>query len=255
MSRLVLALMIATAILIARLPGVEAQDAECSPGPGQITNVFVDVESVSTDGFTGPSSSTLNRPTGETVVVDSSAVKEWLGAVQSNADVMVGMRLQVVGLRQEDCSILAVRIFSPIAKTDCSPGPGPGHQDEVFIDVQSVSADGFMGPASDTAGQPTGETVTVTVDFPGQTQWHGAVQSSADVMVGMRLRVSGPRQEDCSIHALDVFSTIVDLPATGVGPERGSSGQEVVLAALAASTLLLLSGLATYGWRRSRSRP
>ena len=245
MSRIVLALMIATAILIARLPAVEAQDAECSPGPGQITNVFIDVESVSADGFTGPSSSTLGRSTGETVTVEVDSSTEWLGAVQSNADVMVGMRLQVVGPRQDDCSILAVRVFSSLVKIDCSPSLG--EIINVFVEVQSVSADGFIGRTS------TGE--TVLVDSSTVKEWLGVVQSNADVVVGMSLQVVGPLQEDCSILAERVFSPLADLPAAGVGPKRGNAGQEVVLAVLAAGTFLVLSGLATYGWRRSRSRP
>ncbi len=251
MSRLVLALMIATAILIARLPAVEAQEPECSPGPGQITNVFVDVESVSTDGFTGPSSSTLGRLTGKTVTVEVDSSTEWLGVVQSNADVMVGMKLQVVGPRQDDCSILAGTVFSTLAKAECSPGPG--EIDNVFIDVQRVLTDGFIGPASNTQGQPRGE--TVIVDSSTVVEWIGAVQSNADVMVGMNLQVVGPRQDDCSILAVRVFSPIADLPATGVGPEQGNSGQEVVPVALAVSTFLLLAGLVAYGWGRSRTQP
>ena len=251
MSRLVLALMIATSILIARLPAVEAQEPECSPGPGEIDNVFVDVQSVSTDGFMGPASNTLGQPRGETVTVEVDSSTEWLGAVQSNADVMVGMNLQVVGPRQDDCSILAVRVFSSLVKIDCSPGLG--EIINVFVEVQSVSADGFIGRTSNTLGQPTGE--TVVVDSSTVKEWLGVVQSNADVVVGMSLQVVGPLQEDCSILAERVFSPLADLPAAGVGPKRGNAGQEVVLAVLAAGTFLVLSGLATYGWRRSRSRP
>lgn len=121
---MLLAATVVTALLLARVPAVGAQQAECSPGPGEIANFFVHVQSITAGGFVGPASTTLHQPTGEVVTVHANPSTQWHGAVQGLGDVQPGMDVQAVGPRQDDCSIIAVNIFTPEAPTQVPPDVG-----------------------------------------------------------------------------------------------------------------------------------
>lgn len=111
----VLMAFVAAGVLLAvQEPGVKAQTPQCpSPGVGQLVNNLVEVESLISDGFIGPASNTLYQPTGETLSVHVDSATNWVGDVRTLSDVRVGMPLQVVGRRQDDCSLIAVTILGP----------------------------------------------------------------------------------------------------------------------------------------------
>ncbi len=153
---------------------------------------------------------------------------------------------------------------TPTSTPPCSPGPG--EIANFIVDVETVTSDGFVGPAHSTLGPLTGEVVTVHVT--PETQWHGTVQGLEDVQVGMSLQAVGPRQDDCSIVAVNVFSAgpgltpsptataapaATALPPTGTGPgtETGFAAPAVAaLAALVGAGLFL--SLASLAARRGR---
>ena len=124
---------------------------QCSPGPGEIANFFVEIETTGQQSFAGPASSLVNRPLGETVTVHADASTQWTGELQSVAELAEGMQVQVVGPRQADCSIAAVNIFSggnePIPRlvtfapgeTVSSEGPGI-----FFLDPETGAVEGWI---------------------------------------------------------------------------------------------------------------
>lgn len=93
---------------------------QCQPGPGEIGSVYVMVETVAGDSFTGSAAIRAGGPIVESVTVKVTPSTEWYGPAQSLADLRPGMKwIQAVGPRQDDCSVMAVRIFSP-----GTPSPG-----------------------------------------------------------------------------------------------------------------------------------
>ncbi|MGA2286021.1 MAG: hypothetical protein ABSG55_07125 [Dehalococcoidia bacterium] len=91
--------------------------------PGEIINDYVHVDTVLPDGFAGPATDTLLRPTGETLTVHVDSATNWIGPVQSLAGVTPGLILQAVGPRQPDCSVVAVNVFSPGPPETPAPAP------------------------------------------------------------------------------------------------------------------------------------
>lgn len=109
-------------------PPAYGQAPSCTPGPGDIANVYVQVRSVTSDGFSGDAFGTLDtsRPTGQTMTVHVGATTTWHGHVKSLAAVKVGgEKLQVAGKVRPDCSLDAANIFSS-ETSPALPGTGTG---------------------------------------------------------------------------------------------------------------------------------
>lgn len=127
--------------------------AQCSPGPGEIANFIIDIETTGERSFTGPASSTIHRPRGETVTVHVDADTQWVGDIQSVTELEEYMQVQAVGPRQADCSIAAVTIISggtePIPRpVTFAPGEtvsaeGPGI---FFLDPETGATEGWVIP-------------------------------------------------------------------------------------------------------------
>ena len=123
---------------------VQAQTPQCLPPPGQTVNDFVDVQTLNPDGFAGPATSTNYRPTGEILTVHINSSTHWLGDVQSLADVRVGVRLQVTGTRQPDCSIVAINVLSSAVTT---PTPQPGTTPGQSLPATGTGSGGNFSPS------------------------------------------------------------------------------------------------------------
>ena len=101
------------------MPGAEYLigpfQGRCSPGPGEMADVFVRVQKYNGESFTGLVEMASRQPTGETVRVHIDSTTQFNG--QAQGDILeeypgFAGRVQVIGQRQEDCSIVAINILT-----------------------------------------------------------------------------------------------------------------------------------------------
>jgi hypothetical protein len=88
----------------------------CSPGPGESVALTLVVDGFTNDApigsIYGQASPTSDEPNGERAIVHLAPATEWQGAVQGFDQLRPGMKLQVTGKRQDDCSIVATKLIT-----------------------------------------------------------------------------------------------------------------------------------------------
>lgn len=180
---------------------------QCSPSAGETANFMVTVEGLSPGSiepqFWGPARSTIGTDTGERAIVTVMSDTVWTGDIDRLEDVRVGMELQAVGIRQEDCTIKAQSILTP--------GPNVFRSDNLGVEFP-YSFHWTEGAASMPYATCSG---CVTLG-PSEVQCpYGVSVSSADL------------DEGCTPSC---YNTIRALPLTtateGVADGRRSSTQE-----------------------------
>ena len=135
MLRLSVAAVLAFLLLRGLLPLAEAQEQVCGPGatslPGDPGNIYVTVERVQGQSFSGLSAF---RAGGDLIQQVTAVVNEetrWVGDVQSLSDITVGDILQAVGRWQDDCSLRTTTVISPQTppgQEDTLPQSGTGYK-------------------------------------------------------------------------------------------------------------------------------
>lgn len=125
----------------------------CGPGatssPGDHGNIYISVAEIQSDGFTGL---TAFRGGGEFVQVVTARVRadtNWVGYIQSIAEIQLGDILQAVGPWQDDCSLRAVNVISPQVRPEggfpqVGTGPGQGTSSAVPVVAISIAGMGLL---------------------------------------------------------------------------------------------------------------
>jgi hypothetical protein len=97
----------------------------CLPPPGDTANLVVRVDGIGGDAlrgvFYGPATSTIGGPPRERSIVNVNPATIWLGRRKKLGDARPGDELQAVGPREDDCSITAERVFSPLPEASNEP--------------------------------------------------------------------------------------------------------------------------------------
>ena len=214
-------------------PSVSKEEPEkCSPGG--IVNYYVVIDRVSGDGFSGPVATSDGGPLEkDSVTVGVTSSTKWNGAIQALTDLRVGMSwIQAVGPLQDDCSIVAVNIFSPGgavptpipgytpgALLPCPLGEnGPGQFANASLAVEDVSDDSFTASFGSWDGpNPKSATVQVTP----LTRWNGNIRGLADLKPGTKwLQVIGTRLggwDDCIMLAENIVLQQTSSPEPTAG--------------------------------------
>ena len=147
------AAILAGMLLLAAGAQASAQDQICGPGqsssPGDHGNIYISVAEIQSDGFTGL---TAFRGGGEFVQVVTARVRadtNWVGYIQSIAEIQLGDILQAVGPWQDDCSLRATTVISPQVKPEggfpqAGTGPGQGTSSSVPVVTISIAGMGLL---------------------------------------------------------------------------------------------------------------
>jgi DNA-binding CsgD family transcriptional regulator len=138
---------------IMQTEGTGRANALCQPS-GEVGNFFVDVtgtsfsdaEAVADGSIQGLASSTLGRPTGQTITVLVDDGTEWHGPVQEIRQVPIGISLQASGPWRDDCRMHAANVFSASNALDPTPPLAPLPTRTPFVAQPVDCPGGFSTP-------------------------------------------------------------------------------------------------------------